>query len=60
MKKQTWVVIGHNGERWAVSSCRSARSATTFGREMVETGTWKSFRVARVTSEYKHGAVRVK
>ncbi len=56
----TWLAIGRAAEDGAVhlENYRSAQAATRAGRDRVGNGTWRSFRVAKVTAAYYRGAVR--
>lgn len=56
----TWLLVGwaHDGG-YRVASYRSAAAAAKDGRAKIADASWLSFRVARVTSEYVRGAVRV-
>jgi hypothetical protein len=55
-----WVVIGRTAEDGTprVETHETARKATQAGREHIDNGTWRGFRVARVTASYTRGAVR--
>ncbi len=57
----TWLAIGRAAEDGTIriEHFCSAQAATRAGRNRVESGIWRSFRVAKVTATYYRGAVRL-
>ncbi len=62
VSRPRWVAIGYRDAdgSFSIISTESAGAAVKVGRNNVERLTWHSFRVARVTSHFVRGAVRVK
>ncbi len=58
---KTWLCVGVHAESGEVIvvSHKTPRAATINGRDLVNAGVWRSFRVARVTAAYTRGAVRL-